>query len=200
MNDKSELQAAELNYSMQTSIEELKFLNDERNTIDFKSMFTFLSVHNGWRNGEIHTIMGVAHGGKTTFLRSLLLDVLANNLNKKIGIWLSEEKTSDLKVELSKIKKMPISYYDRIFCRSNLENNGEDTLNHIRIFLEATKPDILFMDNISTWPLYEGLKPGHQAKIIFQIKELADKLNIPIVIIVHTGSTPVTADAATGIE
>ena len=77
--------------------EEINLWKERAGKTFFPSTFQFLLSHNGWRNGKVHTFLGVSHGGKSTLVRTLVIDALC--AKKKVGLVLSEETKVDFLVE-----------------------------------------------------------------------------------------------------
>ena len=67
----------------------------------FKSNFGFLNSHNGLRRKKMHLFIAPTGVGKSTFIRSLVRDVIFHNPGKKVFVWLSEETTKEFKVQMS---------------------------------------------------------------------------------------------------
>ena len=67
------------------SLEEIFNLLKERDKVHWYSDYHFLNEHKGHRPGALHLYLGVAHGGKSTLMRSLLIDALKKcDKDKKI--------------------------------------------------------------------------------------------------------------------
>ncbi len=162
--------------------------------VSWKSRFQFLQSHRGFRDGCIHLFLGTAGGGKSTLVRTLLIDILDHDKqNRNVLLQLSEETTADFNTELC------FSQYEN----SNLENlkliselGGKLLeINHVDKFLEymefvITNQEIKLwvIDNITTSKLYADKTPQDQAATAIKIKTLASKLNIPVIIFAHTGA------------
>ena len=154
----------------------------------FQSNFKLLNEHNGWRPEKIHLLIAPPGAGKSTFVRSMVLDAL-NNKGKKVGCYLSEESLKDFFTETAHAKFSPddfelfypISEYDLTnkTLRGTFLSLREHVLQH--------SLDRLFIDNITTMDCY-GDSLENQRKAALGFKRLADQLNIPIVIIAHTAS------------
>ena len=135
----------------------------------FETNMPFLLVHNGYRPKNIHMIMGTAGGGKSTLVRTCMIDILAKNKNAKIGVVLSEETRDELIGEfLDAIGKIPDSF-KRLFILEELFSDSEtteDLLKEISLFVEQEGIDILFYDNITTSEIYEHCTPRQQYSFI----------------------------------
>src|SRR5688500_17169047 len=76
------------------NLEESKKRNIERKKIiHFPSTLNHLRDHNGFRPGELHSLVGVKGGGKSTVFRSWICECLHNE--KRVFVRLSEEKSQD---------------------------------------------------------------------------------------------------------
>lgn len=161
-----------------------KLLTEEYNKIYFKSNFRFLSNHNGYRNGSVHVIQGGAGVGKSTFIRSLLIDLLENNSRKRVGIWLSEETKVSFETHINN-SGFPDKFIEKIYYCSDTDNGLNGDVNSIRYFIERNKLDILFLDNITTANMY-NTSPSQQTTILSKLKLMTIEKNIPLVIVAHS--------------
>jgi hypothetical protein len=173
----------------------------ERETTFFYSDFNFLSAHKGHRPGNLHLYIGVAHGGKSTLIRSLILDALRKvQKNKKVVIWLSEETEQDFLIEFS----MAMKFFDqtdaillykklRIYSEMNLSKHfkNESLTQKFNYFVnEINKEDvdIVFFDNVTTSEFYMDQDIETQSYFIKQLKEKTGAAKVPMVLVAHTGA------------
>ena len=56
---------------------EMDQLLEESKHVKFNSAHGFLREHNGYRNGKLHLFIGTASSGKSTLVRSLILDAVS---------------------------------------------------------------------------------------------------------------------------
>lgn len=177
----------EINLSGKMSDTQQRVLKSEQEKKHFYSHFAFLNNHNGFRNGNIHTILGVSHGGKSTLTRTLIVDVLANRPKKKILLWLSEETRLEF---LQEFIASNFTEYDedQLLIYSEMDNqvNDHTTLKHIEDIVIQKNVDILFFDNITTSRIYMDQQIQVQSQRASLLKKFANAWNIPIVIIAHT--------------
>lgn len=157
--------------------------------ITHSTNFSFLKEHNGFREGKLHTLLGVSGGGKSTLVRSLLIDLITNNQEKKILIWLSEETVDDFKSELAKANIQKKDLLENVFLASELEVEQKDfmffTLDQC---IKENQIDFLIFDNITTSELYLNKSVGDQSRFCSELKQLVQRYQIPCLAVVHTGA------------
>lgn len=152
----------------------------------FKTGFKFLNSHKSFRPGCIHTFLGKSGQGKSTLMRSMLIELLSVG---KVFLWLSEESEINLCVnflrrEISEELTENLTVYSEI--DSNIIDRHDlelDILNNI----ETTNPDAIIFDNITTSSAYtEDYKI--QGELASKIKALATRYNVPMIVFAHTKS------------
>lgn len=179
------MRAGESGYILPEEIEALRAISEE---INFTTRFNFLRSHNGFRRGSIHTVMGVAHGGKSTLVRTMLLDVLLNN-KSNAGYWASEESVEDFQTEFSNIPiKKNVSERLFIISEINLDQTDKELLILVERFVIENDLSYLVIDNITTSQFYMDKSNDTQSALIKFFKNMATRLNIAIVLIAHTGA------------
>lgn len=156
----------------------------EKEEIHFETALNFLNSHNGFRPGKLHTFMGVSSGGKSTLLRSILWDLNINNPSETIGCIFSEETLDEVKTEVSKIRDECFNP-SKITAISEL-NFDPFAFKYFDQFIGDNHLNILAWDNCTTSSLYEGKNPDVQFKVIKEVKKLANRHNIPVIIFAHT--------------
>ena len=162
---------------------------DENKKCFLRSLIPFLSVHNGLRRGKLHVFMGDTHSGKSTFMRTLLIDVLQNNSDKNIFLFLSEESTNDFLIELHGTLEI---LGDKTKCRKILKkvkvlsavDEHNITKNKLFMYLKQVKPDLFIFDNLTTCSFYD--KYEKQEAFIKESKSFVKELDIPFVYYIHT--------------
>lgn len=179
----------EINLSGKISDRQSAILKKEKERVDFFSQFDFLAGHNGFRKGNIHLFMGVSHGGKSTLVRSLIVDILCNRPKKKILLWLSEETRLEFLQEFSQTGFTEYSE-DQLLIFSEIDNPmGEGKmLQTIENIVISKNVDIVFFDNLTTSKIYMDLAPAGQSSRIALLKKFATNWNVPLAIIAHTGA------------
>lgn len=174
-----------------TSIE-LSELHERASVVWFNSMFFFLKAHKGYRKGNIHLLLGSSGGGKSTLVRSMLIDALPR-VSKKILVWLSEETADDFKMEISKTGLIDHgrSLLDKMDIFSEQDSdikNCDEMFFYLSELLSQNKYDMVFLDNITTSLIYMDRRPNEQASVSKELKKLCQKIDIPMILIAHTGA------------
>lgn len=160
-----------------------------KNEIHFVSQLNHLRDHNGFRPGELHSLVGIKGGGKSTIFRTWINECL--QAGKKVYVRLSEEPsegyTDEIVVQLGKM--MPVDGMELLKIDSELELShdqlGAQYFEDLRLQLRNFKADILFFDNFSTSELSEA-NIQMQSKSAKELRKLAEKLKIPVVVASHT--------------
>lgn len=152
------------------------------------SKLSFIKTHNGLRPGCIHLFVGLHGAGKSTLMRTLLRDILENNDLRRVGLWLSEETTSDVALEVCDLVdrdklKTVATFSELSFNHNNVDMNKM----FVQEFIERNKPEVLIFDNLTTSPMYQASKYGDQIKMISWLKKIAEQKDIPVIIFAHTG-------------
>ncbi len=173
----------------------------EREKVHFYSDYKFLNAHKGHRPGNLHLYLGVAHGGKSTLIRSLILDALKRvGTDKKILVWLSEESENDFLIEFSMALRGfdqadAISIFKKLVVHSELSFSkhfkNEDVSNKFKYFKDAigrSDIDLIFYDNITTSCFYMDQQIETQSFFIKEVKEVVGEINKPLIFVAHTGA------------
>lgn len=189
------------------NLEESKQRNAERKElIFFPSQMNHLRDHNGFRPGELHVLVGVKGGGKSTLFRTWIIEQAA--LGKRIFIRLSEEKSQDYQDEIIENlgRVMEVDEMSNLKIDSELElkfdQHGSQYFDDLRMLLMNFRADILFFDNFTTSELSDG-NVSLQGKNAKALRIIAQKLNIPVIVATHTSkgfkdNTIATGDNARG--
>lgn len=192
---------------MVLDLEQSKQRNDERKKfIHFPTNLVHLRDHNGFRPGELHTLIGVKGGGKSTIFRTWISECLFHG--KRVFIRLSEEKSRDYQDDIVENlgRVIDVNGLDSLKIDSELEltydQHGSQYFDDLRITLLNFKADILFFDNFTTSELSDG-NVSLQGKNAKALRNIAQKLNIPVIVASHTskgfkGNTIATGDDARG--
>lgn len=166
---------------------EIDFYKHKSETVTFKSEFKFLSCHNGLRPGFLHIVMGATHGGKSTLIRSMLRDLCLTGLTfGTILVWLSEETTEEFKMALA---HMNLSFNsNEIVIMSELEMDDHQLdMFYIREHILDLRPDLVFLDNITTSHFYMDQNTETQSSFAKQfLKKAAESMGIPWIVVAHT--------------
>jgi len=170
---------------------EIELLHEESEKQHYRSVYNFLNSHNGWRKGCVHTILGISHGGKSTLIRSLIFDAIYSCVGKgSVGLWLSEESRKEFLGQLYLTGISP-DMLREFFVLSELDINvnlASEMFSKLENFIKMYNIKILFFDNITTSFCYDNRSIKEQTLTTKFLKMLAERLNIPVVIIAHTGA------------
>ena len=167
----------------------LEELVKESKKVYFSSSFKFLQNHKGWRPKKIHFLIAPTGAGKSTLLRSLILDVVENNPKKKILLYLTEESLQDFWTELAQ-SGFDLNKFRNITAISEQSYNDNEMVSafkRFKFYAEEYRPDIIFVDNLSTMTCY-GDDIKAQPKVIKAFKKMAHFLSLPIFILGHTSA------------
>ncbi len=180
----------ELDLNSKLSKTEINAIDELSDTVYFHSNYGFLNAHKGFRPSNVHMFMGVSHGGKSTLVRSLLIDVLCNSNKRKILLWLSEESKNEFLTEFYKSRFKDFTN-DQLLVFSEMDyDNITDSqiLPTIEQIVSENNVDILFYDNITTSKIYMDKKISEQSSNAKKIKRLSHDLDIPVIVMAHTGA------------
>ena len=167
---------------------EIEQRQKHKKTTHFFTGFNFLKEHRGWRPGMLHTLMGTTGCGKSSLVRSVMLDFLSNE-DRRIGLYLTEDSEDNVIDEFYSIPNPKKELFSRTVIFS------EQTDLDFDYPLETTIADMVFdcsvdmvvIDNLTTSKYYRSSSIKDQETMVTRIKNTAQKLNIPILIVVHTG-------------
>lgn len=167
-----------------------QLLQYQKNNVENFSELSFVSQHNGFRNGKLHLFLGTAGAGKSTLVRTILNDYLDNNAGDAL-VYLSEETLNDFASAIYQ------SNFDgvkgrRVDIISEVDFLVEDgfKMNIDFLFRKFSETDasIIIFDNITTSMLYNDRKPEEQSDFVHKLKVLAHRINKPIILIAHTSA------------
>lgn len=157
--------------------------------IDFKSSFSFLRAHNGFRRGKVHILLGTSGSGKSSLIRAILNDVLGNNPGKNVLLFLSEETRDDLKEALAHAL---IDFSGKnLWVVSEQEHNdfnSEAFFQMLDVFKRDHDISFFIFDNITTSGLYNDMNPQGQSKFVQLLKRKISEHQIATLIVAHTKS------------
>lgn len=173
------------------SDDEMNALNNEAKTKYFKSELSFLNSHNGFRRGCFHVALGMPGGGKSTLRNTVILDFAKNNPDKKILLWLSEERVKDFKRDLSHMPEQN-KELDNVYIFSEQDNFSKvkDIEKGVELFKELiikSQCDLFVYDNITTSNIY-GASFSDQNNFISMLKNSLQNLSTSSFILAHTSS------------
>lgn len=168
-----------------------KELKKESEKVHVKSDFNFLMSHRGLRPKKSHILIAPTGAGKSTLLRSLIIDYLGNNPNKKILLYLTEETLEDFWTEIASIGYNIDAFKNlEVFSEQDYEDNNPQTvMNRFKMYADEFRPDVFFLDNLSTMESYceNDANPKAQTAIVKSLKRYAIYLNKPVFILAHVG-------------
>jgi len=159
-------------------------------TVQIKSSYAFLNAHNGLRKGFTHVVLGTTGGGKSTFVRSLIRDVLfGNSAKQKILFWATEESHEECLTEMSfGLPSCDALNSVSIFSESDELMSEKEYILYLTSLIEERQPDVFIMDNITTSAMYEGQSVRQQGAFSKHLKRICKINNVALVIIAHTGA------------
>lgn len=183
-----------------------KRMEQKKNFIQFPTNLVHLRDHNGFRPGEMHILVGVKGGGKSSLFRSWICECLFHA--KRVYIRLSEENSQDYmdEVVVNLGRVMDVNGLETLTVDSEKEllhdQLGAQYFDDLRIRLKNARAEIFFLDNFTTSELSDCnvMIQGKNAKAL---RDLSSKLGIPFIIASHTGkgfkgNTIATGDDARG--
>lgn len=175
-------------------IDPSKFVDRKKENESFEflqSKFNFLKDHFGFRKGCVHMILGTTGSGKSTLVRSILVEIL--NSGKRTLIYSCEEDIKDFEINLAYVKEPILTDKLRIFHESDMiertegVSNIEDFIKQLHMCIVENEIEILIFDNITTSNFYEQNKKA--AETATKLKALCEKTNIPFLIVAHTSAS-----------
>jgi len=169
-------------------ISELKVRNKIRKgSVRFRSVYKHLNDHNGFRDGELHLLVGSKGSGKSSLFREWIIECVRQG--KKVYVRLSEDKKTDYLDEISKFfDDHEGVIFKNLIIDSDLgltEDEQKTYFDDMEMRIKNCCAEIVFFDNFTTSIMTrQGI--SEEAKNAIKLRELADKLEIPIVVAAHT--------------
>lgn len=187
--------------------EEVEDIENEIKAQHFASRFNCFNIHKGIRKGELSTVIAPYGMGKSTFIRTMVCELLKQH--KKTYLFLSEEKPGFYKLPILKAFKKdlkagdPNLYLKNLNIQSQLEM--EEKNRRLSVFLKNLEDTIqerdveaLIFDNFTTSFLGRS-RIDVQAQTVEALKELASKYSVAFILVVHTAKgTNIYQDIPTG--
>ena len=160
----------------------------EELTTASKSFFASTSLKHlvglhGWNAGNIHTIMATTGAGKSTYVRTIIVDFLRHNPEKKILVWLSEVSIKDFKTELARLPEN--IKLENIIAHSEVDSPSSSTIQNLKECSVAQDVDLFIYDNLTTSKVYSN-DYKTQVSVLHQMKQACAIAEIPFVFIIHT--------------
>lgn len=177
---------------IEATSEEMEALRESSENVFFPSYYKFLSNHNGFRKKNIHVFLGTSHGGKSTLVRSLILDLCLSEKPKPVLLILSEESVIEFMSEFFRSGIDP-DKFTTLYVISEIdeaENFGsaQAFMKYVENYAIEKDIELLFFDNITTSICYMDRTPQEQAIVSIYFKKLAARLDLPVILIAHTGA------------
>lgn len=165
-----------------------------RQEVFFPSRFLFLKKQNGLRPGELHLIIAPKGAGKSSFVKTLLSELI---LHTKVIIYLSEEKAEQYVESLNELFDGAVNgsdekrkkFLDNLSVISELDL--ESKIKTEQLFFKSLSEKItesgskvFFLDNFTTSWLSGQVQ---KEKLYYEVlNKMAKKLNIALVVVSHT--------------
>lgn len=175
-------------------LDEDKFAERRRANESFEFMesrFAFLADHYGFRKGCFHVLLGTTGSGKSTIMRSLLVEML--EAGKKVLIYSCEEMVEDFETSFSYLSAPVSTKTLRVFHESDMlqrtggSKNIKKFVDQLEMAIAEFGADILIFDNITTSDYYEQNPNG--AETAKRLSMLCTQSKIPFLVVAHTAST-----------
>jgi hypothetical protein len=173
------------------------FFLHEQNREHLKTSFNFLKEHSGWRPGNVHLLIAPTHAGKSTWVRSVLWDIVTNNGfhgdSCSIGVHLSEESVDEFRLEVSKMR-IP---WDELSVEISVRSEQDETISEqsVNMWMKENEFDIVIMDNITTSELYNNKNNKGQYAFAKNLKRWAQETKSTMLIIAHSDGKALTKNS-----
>lgn len=165
-------------------------LRQERLSFIFNTQLEFLKSHCGYRPGKVHIILGPTGGGKSTLVKTLLVDLVMQLENRNALLILTEERVKDFHSSMSDFPCQNLKWLKlRIKTEKEIYDgrNPEFFIQRLSEWIEKDQTKIVFYDNITTSKYYMDKIPEIQSIFAENLKDkLCQKFDIPFVLIAHT--------------
>lgn len=160
----------------------------------FPTHMKLLSNHNGLRRNKMHLLVAPTGVGKSTLVRTLLVDFLQNNPEMNVLLWLTEETRDDFVDEFSfalddrtiEIASKRLKVISEQSMGMNETRN--DVIKYVDEIVEHYDFDLIICDNITTSKLYLSATHTQQEQTASWLKNLC-KNDLALFIIAHAGGS-----------
>lgn len=155
--------------------------------LEISSRLQFLLSVNGLRQSYTTIVLGNTSSGKSTLVRSIIADILENNDTTHISCFLSEETSSEYRLELFKAFKT-VDFADRMkfYSEQDCQDDDEKMLMLYNAFADSS--EVLIFDNITTSALYASKTPQDQTAFSNLLKTATKRTNKALVCVAHTNN------------
>lgn len=165
---------------------------NRRNQYNIKSNLNFLKQQRGFRKGLLHTLMAPKGSGKSTLVRSIIIDYLINNPGRRVFVYLSEESVLSLKASMDLYSGYLFEGDgSRLYCISEQDQEEnfsfESLQDHFIKAIDQEGCDLFIFDNITSSKFYEGRNHEAQSKFITGLKNSTAHCDVATLVIAHTG-------------
>lgn len=186
----------EIETTANISVEEFEAIKEMSEEVLYPSWFGFLNEHNSWRQGKVHSILGEKGGGKSTFMRSIIVDLLLHENDADILLWLSEDSREDFLSDFSRVipsEGFPEGVLDKldIVSEVDLRANGytkEQCGECFKNYVIHSGKNFVIYDNLTTSMFYDSKRPDEQSNFAWALKMFAHKYNFVLLCVLHTGA------------
>lgn len=146
----------------------------------------------GLHKGKLHVLMSGTHAGKSTMVRTIVVD-LVNNIKKgeKVLVWLSEESVSDFFSQISHAE-YNTSFSENVDFDSEILDEGSrgprENYQVLEDYMKSGAYDVIIFDNITTSAFYTELKTAKQGAMVRHFKTLAKNGNFALLMVAHSAT------------
>ena len=164
-----------------------------RKTRHFPTSVKLFSNHNGLRRNKIHTLIAPTGVGKSTFVRTMIIDFIEHNPDMKVLLWLTEETKEDFEEAFAAgVSKKVL---DNMECLSviseqsmDMTETDKDVYRYVDEIVDYYSYDLVILDNITTSKLYLGSKGEGQEYAAGWLKNLCKK-DLALFVVAHAGGS-----------
>jgi len=163
----------------------------KRKIRQFLTGMKLFTNHNGLRRNKMHLLIAPTGVGKSTFVRTMIIDFIEHNPEMKVLLWLTEETREDFEDEFSfGISEKVMNNSDNLKIISEqsmgMNENSEDVYKYVNEIVDYYNYDLVIVDNLTTSKLYLGATPKEQEKAAGWLKSLCKK-DLALFVIAHAG-------------
>jgi len=147
--------------------------------------------HNGLRRNKMHLLIAPTGVGKSTFVRTMIIDFIEHNPEMKVLLWLTEETREDFEDEFSfGISEKVMNNSDNLKVISEqsmgMNESAADVYKYVNEIVDYYNYDLVIVDNLTTSKLYLGATPKEQERAAGWLKSLCKK-DLALFVIAHAG-------------